>query len=189
MEILYIFHCRVYKIETNKSQYIKYRNQKSLHTHAHAPAAKMSIHTLIAAATIAHDNIVVDVPPTPRAEVDEESKYPRSPQEVAALDLSFINDTWAADMLRDAMNAVVLAQEKPEIIKQKIDVWTYLSTYEPPRGEGFMFSRGDLVVESVQYNMQVGHSGGSMAHTMRHLQLLAKIGFPQYRDGYTKKQS
>jgi hypothetical protein len=147
----------------------------------------MSIHTLIAAATIAADNIDVDIASTPRAEDEEESKYPRSLQEVAALDLSFLDDTWAADMLRDAMNAVVLAQEKPEIIQQKIDVWTYLSTYEPPRGEGFMFSRGDLVVESVQYNMQVGHSGCSMAITMRHL--LAKIGFPQYRDGYTKKQS
>jgi hypothetical protein len=179
---LYIFYRRIYKIETNKSQYIKYRTQKSVPT----PAAKMSIHTLIAAATIAHDNIDVDIPPTPRA---EESKYPRSLQEVAALDLSFLDDTWAADMLRDAMNAVVLSQEKPEIIQQKIDVWTYLSTYEPPRGEGFMFSRGDLVVESVQYNMQVGHSGCSMAITMRHLQLLAKIGFPQYREGYTKKQS
>ena len=192
MEILYIFDYQVYKIETNKSQYIKYINQKSLPTHAYPSTTKMSIHTLIAAATIAHDNIDVDIASTPRAEVEEEeeeSKYPRSLQEVAALDLSFLNDTWAADMLRDAMNAVVLAQEKPEIIKQKIDVWTYLSTYEPPRGEGFMFSRGDLVVESVQYNMQVGHSGGSMAHTMRHLQLLAKIGFPEYREGYTKKQS
>jgi hypothetical protein len=131
------------------------------------------------------ESVIVEVPPTPR--VEEESKYPRSLQEVAALDLSFIKDNWAADMLRDAMNAVVLAQEKPEIIKQGIDVWTYLSTYEPPSGEGFMFSRGNLVVESVQYNMQVGHSGNSMALTMRHLQLLAKIGFPEYRDGYTIK--
>jgi len=92
-------------------------------------------------------------------------------------------------MLRDAMNAVVLAQENAKIMKEGIDVWTYLSTYEPPRGEGFMFSRGDMVVEAVQYNMQVGHSGGSMAMTMRHLQLLAKIGLPKYREGYTKKQS
>jgi len=37
----------------------------------------MSIHTLIAGATIGTDNIDVDVPPTPRAEV-EEAKYPRS---------------------------------------------------------------------------------------------------------------
>jgi len=145
----------------------------------------MSIETLIAAAIIAAEDIDAEIPPTPRAEVEEEeSRYPQTLQEVAALDLSFLGDKWAADMLRDAMNAVVLAKEKAEIIREKIDVWTYLSTYEPPRGEGFMFSRGDLVVEAVQYNMQVGHSGGSMAMTMRQLQLLAKIGFPEYRDGY-----
>jgi hypothetical protein len=147
----------------------------------------MSIETLVAAAIIAAEDIEAEIPPTPRAEVEvEESKYPRSLQEVAAIDLSFLDDKWAADMLRDAMNAVVLAQENAEIIRQGIDVWEYLSTYEPPRGEGFMFSRGDIVVECVQYNMQVGHSGGSMAHTMRHIQLLAKIGFPEYRNGYCK---
>jgi hypothetical protein len=147
----------------------------------------MSIESLIAAAIIAAEDIYAEVPPTPRAEAEEEeSKYPRSLQEVAALDLSFLGDKWAADMLRDAMNAVVLSQENTEIIRQEIDVWTYLSTYEPPRGEGFMFSRGDTVVESVQYNMQVGHSGGSMAMTMRQLQLLAKIGLPEYRDAYLK---
>ena len=146
----------------------------------------MSIETFIAAAIIAAEDIEAEIPPTPLAEVEEEeeSKYPRSLQEVAALDLSFLGDSWAADMLRDAMNAVVLAQENPKILEQKIDAWTYLSTYEPPRGEGFMFRRGDIVVESVQYNMQVGHSGGSMAMTMRQLQLLAKIGFPEYRNGY-----
>jgi hypothetical protein len=144
----------------------------------------MSFESLIAAAIIAAEDIDAEIPATPRTEVEEESRYPQTLQEVAALDLSFLGDKWAADMLRDAMNAVVLAKEKPEIIREKIDVWTYLSTYEPPRGEGFMFSRGDLVVEAVQYNMQVGHSGGSMAMTMRQLQLLAKIGFPEYRDGY-----
>lgn len=144
----------------------------------------IGIETLVAAAIIAAEDIDAVIPPTPRAEVEEESKYPRSLQEVAALDLSFLKDSWAADMLRDAMNAVVLAQENPKILEQKIDVWTYLSTYEPPRGEGFMFSRGDLVVESVQHHMQVGHSGSTMAITMRNLQLLAKIGFPEYRNGY-----
>jgi hypothetical protein len=151
----------------------------------------MSAETLTAFLIIAASDIDAEIPETPRAEAEveievEESKYPRSLQEVAALDLSFLDDTWAADMLRDAMNSVVLAQEDAEIIKREIDVWNYLSTYEPPRGEGFMFSRGDIVVERVQYNMQVGHSGGSMALTMRHLQLLAKIGFPAYRDGYRK---
>ena len=151
----------------------------------------IGIESFIAAAVIAAEDIDAEVPPTPRAEVEEEqeqeqeeSKYPRSLQEVAALDLSFIRDKWGADMLRDAMNAVVLAQENPKILQQKIDIWTYLSSYEPPNGEGFMFSRGDIVVESVQQHMQTGHSGSTMALTMRHLQLLAQVGFPKYRDGY-----
>ena len=143
----------------------------------------------MSATTIVTTNSVeVDIPPTPRVEEEQEPKYPRSLQEVAALDLSFLNDGWAADMLRDAMNAVVLAQENPMIIERGIDAWTYLSTYEPPSGEGFMFSRGDIVVESVQHNMQVSHSGVSMALTMRHLQLLAKFGFPEYRNGYLTKR-
>ena len=146
----------------------------------------MSIESIVAAAIIAAEDIDAELTDNLHTLEIEESKYPRSLQEVAAIDLSFLDDKWAADMLRDAMNAVVLAQEDAEIIKREIDVWTYLSTYEPPRGEGFMFSRGDLVVERVQYNMKVGHSGGSMAMTMRQLQLLAKIGFPEYRNGYRK---
>ena len=144
----------------------------------------MSLETIFAAAIIAAESIDVEVPTTPRIEDEESSKFPQTVEEVAAIDMSFLGDDWAADMLRDAMNAVVLAQEDPRISAQEIDVWSYLSTYEPPQGQGFMFSRGDLVVESVQRNMQVGHSGGSMAMTMRQLQLLAKIGFPEYRDGY-----
>ena len=144
----------------------------------------MSAETLTAFAVIAAEDIDAEIAATPRV---EESKYPRSLQEVAAVDMSFMKDKWAADMLRDAMNAVVLAQENPQVIQKGIDVWTYLSTYEPPSGEGFMFSRGYIVVESVQNHMQVGHSGGSMACTMRHLQLLAKIGLQEYRKGYTQK--
>jgi len=144
----------------------------------------MSLETIFAAAIIATESIDVEVPATPRIEYEESSKFPQTVEEVAAIDMSFLGDDWAADMLRDAMNAVVLAQEDPRISAQEIDVWSYLSTYEPPLGQGFMFSRGDIVVESVQRNMLVGHSGSSMAMTMRQLQLLAKIGFPEYRDGY-----
>ena len=115
-----------------------------------------------------------------------EEKYPpRTQSDVAGIDLAFIKDAWAADMLRDAMNAVVLAQGDPRISESETDVWNYMSIYEPPAGEGFMFS-GDKVVSCIQANMQVGHSGGSMAFTMRHLQLLAKIGLSEYRQGYSK---
>ena len=116
----------------------------------------------------------------------EEIYPPRSKTEVANIDLSFINEVCYADMLRDAMNAVVLAQFNPEIIKNEIDVWNYLSIYEPPVSEGFMFSRGDKVISCIQSNMQEGHSGNTMAMTMRQLQLLAKIGLSKYREGYSK---
>ena len=48
----------------------------------------MSAETLTAFAIIAAEDIDADVPPTPRAKVDEEEqepKYPRSLQEVAAI--------------------------------------------------------------------------------------------------------
>jgi len=116
----------------------------------------------------------------------QEEKYPpRTTDEVASFDLSFMSDTWCADMLRDAMNAVVLAQLDPEISKNEIDVWAYLATYEPPAGEGFMFCR-DKVVNFITAKMQIGHSGGSFAFTMRHLELLTKIGLSKYREGYAK---
>jgi len=111
-------------------------------------------------------------------------KFPQTQSEIAEFDLSFIKDSWCQDMLRDAMNAVVLAQGDPNINSQGINVWNYLSTYEPPSGEGFMFSRGNTVISCIQSNMQTGHSGNSMAVTMRQLQLLAKIGMSEYRRGY-----
>ena len=145
----------------------------------------MSIESLVAAVIIAAEDIDADIPPTHRTEIEEESsKFPHTAEEVAAIDLSFLGDDWAADMLRDAMNAVVIAQQDPKIKEKEIDIWNYLSIYEPPAGQGFMFSYGDIVVESVQKNMQVGHSGSSIATTMRQLQLIAKIGLTEYRDGY-----
>lgn len=104
--------------------------------------------------------------------------YLRTLTEVASADLTFLNDEWAADMLRDGMRAVVIVQNTKET-----DVWTYLSTYEPPQSRGFMFS-SDPIVDSVVRAMEVRHSGCSMAVTMRHLQLMAKIGFSAYRKGY-----
>ena len=110
-------------------------------------------------------------------------EYPRTFDEVTQLDLSFIKDKWSADMLRDAMRAVVVAQQLPEISKRELDVWNYLSKYEPPASHGFMFS-SDPVVDKVVASMEVGHSGSSMAFTMRHLQLVAQIGVSKYREGY-----
>ena len=125
-------------------------------------------------------------PSTNTISVMNASDYPRTFDEVTQLDLSFIDDKWSADMLRDAMRAVVVAQQLPEISKRELDVWNYLSVYDPPASHGFMFS-SDPVVDKVVASMEVGHSGSSMAFTMRHLQRVAQIGVSGYRKGYLDK--
>jgi hypothetical protein len=83
------------------------------------------------------------------------------------------------------MRAVVVAQQLPEISKRELDVWNYLSKYDPPASHGFMFS-SDPVVGKVVNAMEVGHSGSSMAFTMRHIQRVAQVGVAGYRREYIK---
>ena len=111
--------------------------------------------------------------------------YPRTKQEVDATDLSFISDSWSADMLRDAMHAVVTVQTYPEFSSSEIDLWRFLSTYDPPSSQGFMFS-SHPIMDKIIAATQVGHSGSSMAFTMRHLQFMAKHGVQGYREEYLK---
>jgi hypothetical protein len=117
--------------------------------------------------------------------MEPEYPYPRTKEEVDATDLSFIHDSWTADMLRDAMHAVVTVQAYPEYAYSELDIWRFLSTYDPPSSHGFMFS-SNPITDKVIGAMQVGHSGSSMAFTMRHLQLLSKLGVSGYREEYLK---
>jgi len=117
--------------------------------------------------------------------MEPEYPYPRTKQEVDAVDLSFILDSWSADMLRDAMYAVVTVQAYPEYASSEIDIWRFLSTYDPPSSHGFMFS-SNPITDKVIAATQVGHSGGSMAFTMRHLQTLARLGVSGYKEEYLK---
>ena len=111
----------------------------------------------------------------------------RTLYEVDNADLTFIRDKWNADMIRDGMRAIVLAQQEPDIAAKEIDIWTYLSKYNPPESQGFMFS-DDPIVGKIIRQTQVGHSGCSMAYTMRHIQLIAKIGISAYRDEWLAQQ-
>jgi heme exporter protein D len=106
--------------------------------------------------------------------------YFRTLNEVDNADLTFISDKWDADMIRDGMRAIALAQQEPDIATKEFDIWTYLSKYNPPESQGFMFS-DDPIVGKIVGLMAVGHSGCSMAYTMRHIQLIAKIGISAYR--------
>jgi hypothetical protein len=101
--------------------------------------------------------------------------FPRTEEQVKGMDLSFIKDTWNADMLRDAIRAVVRVERSPEMQSKEFDVWKFMSTYDPPEGHGFMFS-DHPITNRIMQTMEVGHSGGSYGFTMRHLQLFATLG-------------
>jgi ubiquitin len=114
---------------------------------------------------------------------DDTSKYgwPKTRSQVIECDLSFMKDSWTADMVRDAMNAIVEATESASFKERGIDGWQYLHNYTPLEGRGFMFS-DDATVNTFQSYMKVGHSGSSYGHTMRQIEFIAKYGLPKYKE-------
>ena len=112
----------------------------------------------------------------------EEEYWPLTLDAVRDCDLSYFNDKWSEDMIRDGMRAIIRVGQLPEVRDKEISVWTYLSNYSPPSDRGFMFSGGDdRVVTLVQNNMETGHSGCSMGWTMRNIEFIAKNGLPAHR--------
>jgi len=102
---------------------------------------------------------------------------------VESCDLSYINDSWLEDMIRDGMRSIIRVGQLPDIKQKEINVWKYLSQYSPPSDRGFMFSYGDdKVVTLVGNNMEVGHSGCSMGWTIRNIEFIAKNGVPTHRE-------
>lgn len=106
---------------------------------------------------------------------------PKTLSELNALDLSFMKDSWSADMIRDGMRAVIMSEEG--LPSHQKDVWKYLHDYSPPEGKGFMFC-DDTVVSRIGTKMEVGHSGTSFGWTMRNLEFIAKNGLDAYREKF-----
>ena len=116
------------------------------------------------------------------------ASWPLTLADANALDLSYMNDSWATDNLRDGLRAVIRANALPNIKSREINVWKYLSEYSPPSDHGFMFSAGDSdIVTLVQDQMEIGHSGGSMGWTMRNIEFIAKNCLPAHREMYRNK--
>ncbi len=112
------------------------------------------------------------------------SSLPNTIDEVNNLDLDYI-DQWERDMIKDGMRAVVRANNK--LRNREINAWTYLSTFNPPSSHGFMFC-DDHIVSLIQGEMEVGHSGSSMAWTMRIIELIAKEGYSALKIYYSNKK-
>lgn len=112
--------------------------------------------------------------------------FPRTEADVDGLDMSFIKDAWNAEMLRDAIRAVVRVERSPDMLEKEYDVWKFISTYDPPQGRGFMFS-DHPITNRIMGSMNVSHSGSSYGFTMRHLQLFASVGgIHGYRREYVR---
>ena len=59
----------------------------------------------------------------------------------------------------------------------RMEKWDFLKNYEPPELSGFMFDRNATVNEimsQIAEDYNYGHSGSSMAFTMRKMQEIAK---------------
>ena len=121
--------------------------------------------------------------------VSEEQYWPLTLDAVRDCDLSYMNDKWSEDMIKDGMRSILRVGQLPEIRDKEISVWTYLSKYSPPADRGFQFSYGDdRIVTLVGDHMEIGHSGTSIGWTMRNIEFIAKNGLPAHREMFLKSR-
>ena len=134
----------------------------------------------VMSSVVAHESVAVELERAPVAQMDE--YWPLTLDAVNACDLSYMNDKWSEDMIRDGMRSIIRVGQLPGVREKEINVWKYLSNYSPPADRGFMFSYGDdRIVTLVGDNMETGHSGCSMGWTMRNIEFIAKNGVPAHR--------
>jgi len=66
-----------------------------------------------------------------------------------------------------------------------LELWDFLSKFEPEEGKGFMFTDcheiNKIGEKMEELPNSPGHSGSSFAFTMRHLQYIAKHGLDKYK--------
>jgi len=89
-------------------------------------------------------------------------------------DFSFVNDVYR-EMIINAYITI-----------NRIDAWEWLKNFEPNPEEGFMFST-DITAKKIMKQIAVDfddHDIGSLARTMRTLELIAKYGFKKFHEFY-----
>jgi hypothetical protein len=137
---------------------------------------------------VAPESVAVELERSPAAAAAAEY-WPLTLDAVQACDLSYMNDKWSEDMIRDGMRSIIRVGQLPQVGTDAKSVWTYLSKYSPPADRGFMFSYGDdRIVTLVGDNMETGHSGSSMGWTMRNIEFIAKNGVPAHREMFLNRQ-
>ena len=137
--------------------------------------------TPVMSSVVAPESVAVELDRAPVGQMDE--YWPLTLDAVNACDLSYMNDKWSEDMIRDGMRSIIRVGQLPGVREKEINVWKYLSNYSPPADRGFMFSYGDdRIVTLVGDHMETGHSGCSMGWTMRNIEFIAKNGVPAHRE-------
>lgn len=140
-----------------------------------------------AATIVAPESVSATVPSHLERPVNQEEYWPLTLDAVRNCDLSYLNDKWSQDMIRDGMCSIIRVGLLPDIHNKEINVWKYLSEYSPPVDRGFMFSYGDdRIVTLVGDNMETGHTGCSMGWIMRNIEFIAKNGLPAHRAMFLK---
>ena len=108
--------------------------------------------------------------PMCRAEINREILYIKITHRtfVDNPDLSFIKNNHTRKMILEAYNTI-----------HKNELWGKLRNLTPNEHEGFMFSKNPEIIkimDLVKEKSTVGHSGSSMAITMRTIQQIARFG-------------
>ena len=92
-------------------------------------------------------------------------------------DFSYMEHDHEISMTKNAYDAISLTE-----------MWSWMKTYNPPAGEGFMFSTHPNVAiignKMEECPNPPGHSGSSFAGTMRRMQQIAILGEEAYRAKY-----
>lgn len=141
----------------------------------------------VMSSVVAIETVAVELERVPVSQREE--YWPCSLDAVHQCDLSYMNDKWSEDMIRDGMRSIIRVGQLPGVREKEINVWKYLSNYSPPADRGFMFSYGDdKIVTLVGDNMEVGHSGASMGWTMRQIEFIAKNGVPAHREMFLESR-
>lgn len=148
------------------------------------------IRVMSTATAVAPEHVSVHMERPPVTAAANEEYWPLTVDSVNQCDLSYFNDKWSEDMVRDGMRSILRVGQLPEVRAKEINVWKHLSQYSPPSDRGFMFSYGDdRIVTLVGDNMETGHSGCSMGWTMRQIEFIAKNGVPAHRAMFLNSQS
>ena len=89
----------------------------------------------------------------------------------------FIESTHTRDMIENGYRAV-----------DCLELWDFLSSFEPEEEKGFMFTDREEINKICQKMEELpnppGHSGASFGFTMRHLHYIAKNGLDGYKKNY-----